>query len=395
MSASRKSLPLIVKNIPESKETKPPLEEPVKNGGGNPEEIILPKKKDIPEFLELEDPVILDEIEPPNVGDIDSEGDTPKPPLISDDPGIFDPPPIISEPTPGPSEDEIQIKQENESTIELEIAPQTTYFFVFGLPAAGKSVMVSGLIHYLRAFSEGQVYPIGSADKNNHRRGDYVYAEMTKSVRKGEFVPRTVNLQDDQSLSTEINLEFAPSDVNKDKFPFCILEMAGEDLEKVRLKNFGREGGILDERINAYLEHPDCNIKFICVLDVDNPDDSQDLIDEFLTYARRLGHENNQVLLTVNKWDKVSDQYENVEQYLRNNAEILFKRLYDPEREYEFMPFSIGPVDAVGRYGYQYQDSKKLFEWMYEVGIGEPLNEEKIPSPVERFISYIKKRFLK
>lgn len=287
-----------------------------------------------------------------------------------------------------------ELANEEKKEVILEIDPNTTYFFVFGTAAAGKSTMVSSLAYYLKAFASGQVVSISSADKQNHQKGNFILKEMIKDVKKGKFVLRTRNLTD-EVLSSEINLLFKPDNFKKAAFPFCILEMAGEDLEAIELRDFGRSGGILDERINAYLEHPDCSMIFICVVDTEDPSESEDYIDKFLDYARKLGHAQNPVLVTINKWDKVADKYTDGEHYLKENAPIIYRKLQDPDRSFSYMPFSIGKKGVDKDYIYNPSDAQKLFEWMYEESIGESLYDLSLPSMLDKMFASLKSIFKK
>jgi hypothetical protein len=217
---------------------------------------------------------------------------------------------------------------------------------------------------------------------------------MTKKVRNGEFVLGTRTLgSTDFVFPTEINLEFQPH--GKQKMPFCLLEMAGEDLQEIELRDDGK-GGSFDERINAYLQHPDINMKFICVVDVDTPENSDDLINQFLMYVQKKGHTNNPVLITVNKWDKISGDYENVDEYVKKKLPLIHNILFDPNRKMSLMKFSIGNVvsDAeLDRYEFKSDDSKKLLNWMYSIATGQSLDQEAKISPAKKIIDSIKKLF--
>jgi hypothetical protein len=267
------------------------------------------------------------------------------------------------------------------------------YFFVFGNSTAGKSAMLSGLLYYIQTSRIGQLRSLGLNDQAHHRKGDYALNQMTKKVRNGEFIAGTQTLDTTEFVfPTEINLEFEPS--GKPSMPFCLLEMAGEDLKEIELKDEGKSGGDFDARINAYLQHPDCNMKFICVVDVDTPENSEDLINQFLMYIHKAGHVNNPVLITVNKWDKIEDKYESVKDYLEKKLPILTNNLFDDNREMAYMKFSIGNVKSgnVGEkdtYDFNPEDSKKLLEWMYQTANGQSLNEEMSTSILSKIKKYL------
>ncbi|MDX6746979.1 hypothetical protein SHK09_09270 [Polaribacter sp. PL03] len=282
------------------------------------------------------------------------------------------------------------------ASMDLEIDPNMPYFFVFGNSTAGKSAMLSGLLYYIQTSRIGQLRSLSLNEHNHHRKGDYILSEMTKKVRKGEFIAGTQTLDPTEFVfPTEINLEFQPS--GKPSMPFCLLEMAGEDLSEIELRDEGRSGGDFDERINAYMKHPECNMIFICVVDVDTPENSEDLINQFLKHVHKLGHTHNPVLITVNKWDKIEDEYENVKDYLEEKLPILTNNLFDDNREMAYMKFSIGDVISNSERGDTYkfipEDSEKLLKWMYSTATGISLDQEVKKSTVSNIIQSLKKLF--
>jgi len=280
--------------------------------------------------------------------------------------------------------------------VDLIIDPEMPYFFVFGNSTAGKSAMLSGLLYYIQTSRIGQLRSLGLNDQAHHRKGDYALNQMTKKVRNGEFIAGTQTLDTTEFVfPTEINLEFEPT--GKTNMPFCLLEMAGEDLREIELRDEGKSGGDFDARINAYLQHPDCNMKFICVVDADTPENSEDLINQFLRYAHKSGHTNNPVLITVNKWDKIADQYDSVKDFLEDKLPIITNLLFNQNRDMAYMKFSIGNVVSDGingdTYKFQPEDSRKLLDWMYETATSESLYEKKATSALSNFIKSIKNIF--
>lgn len=279
--------------------------------------------------------------------------------------------------------------------LELAIDADMPYFFVFGNSTAGKSAMLSGLLYYMKTSRIGQLYSLSLNDQEHHRKGDYALVNMTKKVRRGEFIEGTQNLDKlDFVFPTEINLEFEPN--IGAKLPFCLLEMAGEDLREIELRDEGRTGGTFDERINAYLLHPECQMIFICVLDVDSPEDSEDLIDGFLTYIQKIGHGESPVLISINKWDKVASQYDSAKDYVKQNLPIIENLLLNNSREMSYMSFSVGDVttnNGKDTYKFKPDDSKKLLEWMYETATGSSLNREVKQSVGKKIVNSIKNIF--
>lgn len=267
-----------------------------------------------------------------------------------------------------------------QTPITLTIDPELTYFFVMGNTTAGKSAMLSGLLFYLKTAGIGQLQPIGDNSQTNHQKGEVVLNNMIRRVREGVFIEGTRVLDGSSDRPKELNLEFQPSDASKDYFPFCLLEMAGEDLKKVQIGQDG-SGGAFDKRIAAYLEHPDCKLVFICVIDGLRPTESEDLIDEFISHINRKGFENHPILFTVNKWDLLKINYESPKEFINKKMPVLKGNLLDQNRSISYMGFSLGETytDAQSKVRVKYNptDSEKLFNWMYETSMGTSFPEER------------------
>ncbi|NOQ75781.1 MAG: hypothetical protein GQ574_27485 [Crocinitomix sp.] len=280
----------------------------------------------------------------------------------------------------------------------LEIDPDIPYFFVFGLPSSGKTAMLTGLIYYLKTIAEGQLDILNSTDKVNHKKGRNIFYEMSKHVKAGTFLPGTTAIDTTEFVfPNEMNLEFVPDDNQKAIMPFSLLDMAGEDLKDVLMKDGGLNGGELDERINSYLAHPECSLVFIMVIDINFPNESEDLIEQFLSYAKTIGHVQNPVLFAVNKWDIEKDGYDSVEDYFANNLQVLNRLRKDPKRATAVLDFSIGKVsdsevEKDGVYTYDYKDSERLMKWMYEISTGYSFDQEFSDSIWKKIIKRFKKR---
>jgi len=295
-------------------------------------------------------------------------------------------------------------KGENDSLIEtskidLEIDSKIPYFFVFGMPSSGKTVMLSGLVYYFKTLAEGQISVLNSNDKENHRRGQWLLNEMKTRVRDGVFVTGTRAIQTDEFVfPNEIQLEYLPDDKKKPTMPFCLVDMSGEDLAKVNFDEGGMSGGELDPRINSYLAHPECNLVFILAIDTDFIKESENLIDRFLDHVESLGHAEVPIIFTVNKWDRIQSDYDNVEEFFKLNLPLLERRRKDDRRETAILDFSIGKVEKSdlhkeGVYKYDAKDSRRLARWMYEVSTGYKMDQVMNESSLSNILRKIKKVF--
>ncbi|NOQ75773.1 MAG: hypothetical protein GQ574_27445 [Crocinitomix sp.] len=262
--------------------------------------------------------------------------------------------------------------EEEIKSYDLEVDPDIPYFFVFGQSNSGKTAMVNGLIHYLKTMAQGQLEILNSSDKVYHKSGRDVLFEMSEDVEDSTFNQKGRAIYNEQNFSpNEINLLFTPDDIRIPIMPFCLLDMVDESMQEAMLTDGGIKGD-RDGRVNAYLQHPDCSLVFVLVINIDFPDESEDLIVQFLDYAKSLGHTNNPVLFAVNKWDLEKEGYDSIIDYFQEKLPILEHLRKDPNRSTAIMDFSIGKLSESegGVYRYDLKDSERLMKWMYQITTG-------------------------
>lgn len=349
------------------------------------------KDKVLDAFVEQEIPSELDTEMNTSMKDVFIPEETPIP--IDDSESKKPAKPVI------PPTYENKVPQNSGGNINFEIDPNMPYFFVFGPPSSGKTAMLSGLVYYFKTLAQGQITVLNSSDRENHKRGQRLLHEMKTKVREGLFLPGTRVIQIDEVVfPNEIQLEFIPDDTKRPTMPFCLVDMSGEDLKNVNFGEGGMTGGDLDPKINSYLEHPECNLVFILAIDPDDINFGESLIDRFLDHVESLGHAEVPVIFTVNKWDKIRADYENVEEFFKINLPLLERRRKDLRRETAILDFSIGKVEKSeihkeGIYNYDPKDSMRLANWMYEVATGYKMNQIMNDSNLTKILKKIKKAF--
>lgn len=264
----------------------------------------------------------------------------------------------------------------DEEELTLNIDPDVTYFFVVGPPSSGKSTMMSGLVYYLRSRAEGRLKVLNSKDESHHVDGLELLEKMKQSVRKGEFMKGSKRMVKKHTFPDELNLQFIPQDAKKPSMKFSFVDMAGDDLERI----MATKDGSLNPRIQAYLDHPECNLVFIFTIDVNDTDNfSEDMIDRFLDHLDSVGHENNPVLFAATKWDKVKGSYDDVRDYFESELAVLNNVAKRAHRDVSIIDFTIGSTTKDNTFTYDFKDSERIFNWMYQLETGYSLKE-----PVKR-----------
>lgn len=284
---------------------------------------------------------------------------------------------------------------ESADVVEIPWDENTSYFFMFGVKGAGKSVILSGLFYNILAHREGD----DLRNKNDHEiehqdRGTKLINNLLEQVPDGSWPSSTPTLNSEsQQVPRQMNMEFLPRDPKKPEFDFCTMDMSGEDLMKLR-PGSDYDKARLNDGIEAFLDLPFQNLAFLCVYpaysSVDNAQRLSSYMQSFLDELDRTGHSDTPLLMIVSKWDLVEDGFESPAEFLRQKAPIIYNKLLKPTRT--IMSFSIGNVDeAKDIYDYDPTSSNKLFGWMYKTQMGLELDEPISKSLWQKLLSRLQR----
>ena len=311
---------------------------------------------------------------------------TPPNPPLPPAPGPPPPPPPTTPPVPPPGQQGGSIPPPPPVAVEeLKFRQDYSCFFMFGVKGSGKSTILSSLFYYIHTTlleSGHSVLLKNEKDIENQYRGQILLDKMLyEFMHEGKFPNSTPTLVGERSsLPRQINLEFIPqTNLRKPPFKFTMLDVSGEDLERIRPSEEDGPKSVLPG-IEVFLKLPPQNLAFICVYPAHQDDRNHgqlmSYLSAFLNALDSRGFRDCPVIMIVSKWDRVQDTYGNdVSRFLKEKARILYSNLSQGTRNVHIMSFSIGKVqqDAGGTFIYDSADAEKLFNWMYEMQLNESL----------------------
>lgn len=288
---------------------------------------------------------------------------------------------IDQEPPPLPAPPPLPETKETNNVIEYH--PDRSYFFIFGQGASGKTVLISSILYYLYTIRSGEyrdtLKNLNNSDLKHEQEGNKLWKELNQTIFTKKFPRGTTTVQNQNPIPRHISAHFTPSS-NSPEFKFCLMDMAGEDLEKIDYES----NQSLPSSISTYIEElPKANMCFIYVL---NPDDQYfsnekklGLFQAFINTLDANEHTNTPLLLLVTKWDTIKDKYVNAEDFVKKEFSPIWGTLNQNERKITIGKFSIGEVigDNPTATNFENFDPKypqSVFEWMYKTQVGESLN---------------------
>lgn len=271
--------------------------------------------------------------------------------------------------------------EKNAAEIEIPYDPESSYFFMYGVNASGKTVILSGLFYNLMAHRMGDnLKNLNDHSLDYQKRGTVLLDNLMEHVPSGKFPPGTTTLTaESQFVPRQINLKFGPKDHSKPEFKFTMMDMSGEDLMRVRVSS-DDDHQSLQPGIETFLTLPHNNLAFICVYPAHSDKSNHELssyMRSFLDELDRIGHTNSPIIFVVSKWDMVKDKYNSVEEFFLDKDPIMWNKICESERNATTMKFSIGEVDVSSdSFKYNPSNSNELFKWMYKTQMGVSLDED-------------------
>jgi GTPase SAR1 family protein len=292
------------------------------------------------------------------------------------------PPPFP--PTEPYSEKEINDDSSDQS-FKYEYDPNRSYLFIFGPKSAGKTVIISSILKYLRSYRSrtfGDTL-MNINDKNiiHEREGNKLWRELTEANINNEFPSGTQNVEAtrvylNNPAPRHLNLNFSPA-TNHPDFSFCIMDMAGEDLSKVDYES----NAPLPSSIRTYIEDvPKQNMCFIYVLDplcesLNKPQQTA-LFEAFIETLDTNGHTSTPLLIIVSKWDTIMSKYTDIKDFLEMEYEDISGYSHQANRDITILEYSIGEVHDNKPIRFDHTYPERLFNWLYKNQTGNDLNSE-------------------
>jgi hypothetical protein len=265
----------------------------------------------------------------------------------------------------------INIKSYNVGELDEMESGRTDVFFI-GLPAAGKSTMLGGLLKY--------AHKNGILLSDSYNPAGNVYQEqLVSNIEKG-VLPKGTAEGSYNYIATSIE------DRKGNPHPFNIVEVPGENYKKIH------DYGIETEEVKGFVNHIKNNNKKILIFVIDSlAHDKDDRgLNQSFVYPNILSMlKNNGILnktdaiyLVANKFDVIKkDRYNGInksdlelaDEFLENEFKSLIKNCQHARKEVrkEFkirvLPFSIGAVlfdKVLEKYTEEY--SKTLMNYLLE-----------------------------
>lgn len=266
----------------------------------------------------------------------------------------------------------------------------TNFIFFFGKPAAGKTHLMASLIHYMKTCDLGDLI----ISKNNQRDAHLLIQDMYESIQTGTFLNRTASQIGGTEPPTEIDLIFKPKDGRLPPMKFTFLEMSGENLEMVQVRNTNQQSGKLPDTIETYLNCPGLRLSFLLLGSHEEAKRDAQVIDSFLDYLveKDAKFDRARYLLAITKWDTYTGAYKkDVEEFVDVFMPQIYQRLIKEGSINALTNYSLGSFQKVQSGGAVAEvlvkvDTTKaavVTEWLYHNITGKSLIHA--PGLIERF----------
>ena len=270
--------------------------------------------------------------------------------------------------------------------------PDYKYFFIYGVPGSGKSVLIGSIIYSAMANSSLGSLRLQNDDKYSYQtRGTDLFNKFEVDIASGMWVRRTNTIKSDGEVRPkELKLKFTPKKKKKE-MKFVLMDMSCEDLVTLK-KSQGQSSSEVPPGIKFFLkpDFPSTNLGVICMYPVDFEELIRFEEDE---QKRRLAIANNYIMtfiheldkaeksdvdfiLVLSKWDLVSEEYKSGIDFLKEKANIIFNRLSEDDRNVSIKIFTVGNVSEEG-FEFEYKYAEDIFKLMYLQTTGQDLIEKK------------------
>ena len=231
----------------------------------------------------------------------------------------------------------------------FKIQQKTNYTFVFGNVGVGKSTLVAALAKYF------SLKTVIHTNEFNTTGQSYLFDWLTH-LNKKEF-PNPSN--PGNIIEIDLGIEFHNGDDDILKITF--LEMSGEDLVKIDLRENGDKQ--FEEKFIQYIL---ASKLFIIVTDPEHAADDDFLIWQFFNKLSNNGADMSTLALVIAKWDMVDNQ--NIKDFVKKNLPQTSNWLQSNNIENaRVFPFSVGSVSNNSIQNLDFNDCKKLGEWIYQI----------------------------
>lgn len=261
----------------------------------------------------------------------------------------------------------------------LEASDDKCFVFLFGSPAAGKTVVLGSVIQAMhRPEVQGRLFIHGAGD-GYFKHGLALWEQIRRAFDNKQFPSRTK-----AGGTIQLHARFEPSS-NANPVDLIFLEMAGEDLKKVMITDQG--GRSLPLHIGQFLKIPNLKIVFIVTTSWQEAGKDDFMINDFLDYVNETAPHlvENRIILLVTKWDTNPNSTTlSIDDFVRQKMPKTYNKI--SAKRNIIQPFSVGKIVAFEGGGgdiiasFDYSASQRLFARIYETFTGISNEEKKKPS---------------
>lgn len=262
---------------------------------------------------------------------------------------------------------------------------ETNFVFLYGRRQIGKTVITASLLHYLSARCDyGKMYGVHVDGDERSLAGRRLLEIFRQRLTQQRLLDRTAI-----GGPTEIDVRFEPADKSKDHLWLTFLEMAGESLEEIELRD--ASPGLLPKNIDVFFKANGLSMVFLLVTSHQKASEDDQLMAQFLTYIvnkdRRFA--NSRILLLISQWDTFAGEVD-LDDFLATRMPLTMALIKDVANAHAH--FSIGDViaDVDGQpflREYHPESAETTFFWLYETLTGQNLR-----SRWDRFMQWLNLR---
>ena len=209
-----------------------------------------------------------------------------------------------------------------------------------GFPAAGKSLFISSLMYYSQRDTIKK-WSINYENNYPYDQGRISVNSMVNYLDRKKTYPSSLSGTIDIIGATLVTNNASKPNVN-----FAIIDLAGEDIEKIKV---GATKGEFDRKIEGILRGCETGKPIFCLLTPFSPSKG-DLIEDtlhfdFLNYLKMdlpILYNNSKFIVLVTQWDKNPNKNQEVEDYLKDKRPNIYNLVTNQSRNKYFADFSVG-----------------------------------------------------
>jgi hypothetical protein len=202
-----------------------------------------------------------------------------------------------------------------------------------GFPAAGKSLFLSSLLHYAKSSSADKLFRILPESNFPFDKGRIAFDEMVDYFNKGNLYSAT-----QKGTIDLIGLDIIPTNENLNRLKISFLDLAGEDIQNIKVSNNGEFTGKIKAVLNG-LQVNEAPTVFALITPFEpagssnygantNAHNIEDtLLFDFLSFLEREQpniFKNAKIFIIVSQWDKNNNTNLTIEEYIRKNRPAVY-----------------------------------------------------------------------